>query len=84
VRAGRHDLAQEKGPPAGSPFFVLRLSNSLCGWLPRANLGLYDGAGQAEKELPQPQVWVALGFLKTNPRPITSSLKSISVPLRYR
>ena len=33
---------------------------------------------------PQPQVCVAFGFLKTNPRPITSSLKSISVPLRYR
>ena len=31
---------------------------------------------------PQPQELVALGFLKTNPRPITSSRKSISVPSR--
>src|SRR5688500_18630497 len=38
----------------------------------------------AEKLDPQPQELVALGFLKTKPRPITSSLKSISVPLRYR
>lgn len=38
--------------------------------------------GQAEKLLPQPQVWVALGLLKTNPRPITSSLKSSVTPLR--
>ncbi len=36
----------------------------------------------AVKLLPQPQLLVALGFLNTNPRPITSSLKSISVPLR--
>ena len=31
---------------------------------------------------PQPQELVALGFLKTNPRPMTSSRKSISVPSR--
>lgn len=37
---------------------------------------------QALKLLPQPQVLVALGFLKTNPRPMTSFLKSISVPFR--
>lgn len=36
----------------------------------------------ALNEEPQPQVDVALGFLNTNPRPITSSLKSISVPSR--
>ena len=36
----------------------------------------------AWKLLPHPQVLVALGFLNTNPRAITSSLKSISVPLR--
>ena len=40
-----------------------------------------DGA-YAWKLLPQPHVLVALGFLKTKPRPITSSLKSISVPSR--
>ena len=33
---------------------------------------------------PQPQELVALGLLKTNPRPMISSLKSITVPLRYR
>src|SRR5262245_4268418 len=32
----------------------------------------------AEKLEPHPQVLVAFGFLKTNPRPMTSSLKSIS------
>lgn len=37
---------------------------------------------QAEKLDPQPQVVVALGLLKTNPRPMSSSLKSIDVPLR--
>ncbi len=35
-----------------------------------------------EKLEPQPQLLVALGLLKTNPRPMISSLKSISVPLR--
>ena len=35
-----------------------------------------------EKLCPQPQVLVALGFLKTKPRPMTSSLKSISTPSR--
>ena len=39
-------------------------------------------AGYALKELPQPQLLVALGLLKTKPRPMTSSLKSIVVPLR--
>src|SRR4051812_21970296 len=33
---------------------------------------------------PQPQLLVALGFLNTKPLPMTSSRKSISVPLRYR
>ncbi len=37
---------------------------------------------QALKELPQPQVLVALGLLKMNPRPMISSLKSTVVPLR--
>ena len=37
---------------------------------------------QALKLLPQPQVDVELGLLKTKPRPINSSLKSIVVPLR--
>src|SRR2546421_6628940 len=36
----------------------------------------------AWKLLPHPQVLVAFGFLNTNPLAITSSLKSISVPLR--
>ena len=40
------------------------------------------GGAYAWKLLPHPQVLVALGFLKTKPRPITSSLKSISTPLR--
>ena len=39
---------------------------------------------QALKLLPQPQVLVALGLLNTKPRPMTSSLKSMTVPLRYR
>lgn len=39
---------------------------------------------QALKLEPQPQVVVALGLLNTNPRPISSSLKSIDVPERYR
>jgi hypothetical protein len=37
---------------------------------------------QAEKLDPQPQELVALGFWKTNPRPMISSLKSIWVPLK--
>ena len=37
---------------------------------------------QALKLLPHPQLLVALGLLKTKPRPMISSLKSISVPLR--
>ena len=36
-------------------------------------------AGQTEKELPQPHEPVALGLLKTNPRFVTSSLKSMIV-----
>ena len=36
----------------------------------------------ALKELPQPQLLVAFGLLKTKPRAMTSSLKSIVVPLR--
>jgi len=38
--------------------------------------------GHALNELPHPQVDVALGLLKTNPRPMTSSLKSMVVPSR--
>ena len=37
---------------------------------------------QTAKLDPQPQVLDALGLLKTNPRPMISSLKSIVVPLR--
>ena len=37
---------------------------------------------QALNDDPQPQVLVALGLVNTNPRPMTSSLKSIVVPLR--
>ena len=37
---------------------------------------------QAEKLDPHPQELVALGFPKTNPRPMISSLKSIVVPFR--
>lgn len=37
---------------------------------------------QAEKLDPQPQELVAFGLLKTKPRPMISSLKSITVPLR--
>ena len=40
--------------------------------------------GQALKLEPQPQVVEAFGLLKTNPRPMISSLKSMVVPLRYR
>jgi len=36
----------------------------------------------AEKLEPQPQLLVAFGLLKTKPRPMSSSLKSIEVPLR--
>ena len=36
----------------------------------------------AEKLEPQPQVDVALGLLKTKPRPMTSSLKSTVTPVR--
>ena len=58
----------------------------------RRSLFARDGArppgsrlrAQALKELPQPHELVALGLLKTKPRPMTSSLKSIVVPLRYR
>lgn len=42
----------------------------------------FDHSLYAEKLLPHPQELVALGFLKTNPLAITSSRKSISVPLR--
>ena len=35
---------------------------------------------QAEKELPQPQVLVALGLWNTKPRPISSSRKSTRTP----
>jgi len=37
---------------------------------------------QALKLDPHPHDVEALGFTKTNPRPMTSSLKSIVVPLR--
>ena len=52
-----------------------------------------EGAGSLSVSLPlsyalklepQPQVLVALGLLNTNPRPMISSLKSITVPFRYR
>src|SRR5258706_626795 len=46
--------------------------------------GLAQRVLYAEKLDPHPQELVAFGFLKTNPRPITSSLKSICAPLRYR
>lgn len=48
---------------------------------PRRHAG---SQGYALKLLPQPQLLVALGLLNTNPRPMTSSLKSMLVPLRYR
>ena len=35
---------------------------------------------QTEKELPQPQVWVALGLLKLKPPPIRALLKSSCMP----
>ncbi len=47
----------------------------------RKQVGL-DGVGQAVKLDPHPQVLVALGLLKTNPRPMISSRKSMVVPLR--
>ena len=37
-----------------------------------------------EKLVPQPQLFDAFGFSKTNPRPIRLSLKSITTPLRKR
>ena len=37
---------------------------------------------QALKLEPQPQLLVALGLLKTKPRPMISSLKSTTVPSR--
>ena len=53
------------------------------GWiLMRRRTGAAMHATQALKLLPQPQVEVELGLLKTKPRPINSSLKSIVVPLR--
>jgi len=45
-------------------------------------IGWRSGGHQALKLEPQPQEEVALGFWKTNPRPMISSLKSIMVPLR--
>ena len=39
---------------------------------------------QALKLLPQPQVLVALGLLKTNPFSMSVCLKSIVTPFRYR
>jgi len=39
---------------------------------------------QAEKEVPQPQVSLALGLLKTNPLLLRPSSQSISIPRRYR
>lgn len=39
-------------------------------------------SGQTAKLDPQPHDVVALGFWKTNPRPMISSLKSIVVPSR--
>lgn len=50
-----------------------------------SNVGWGEGVrrrNQAEKEEPQPQLEVALGFLKTKPRDMISSLKSTVVPLR--
>ena len=35
---------------------------------------------QTAKELPQPQVWVALGLVKLNPPPISAVLKSSCIP----
>ncbi len=61
--------------PAGSPL------RPITRWEPGTGHPLVD---YAEKLLPQPQVVEALGLSKTNPRPMTSSLKSIVVPLRYR
>ena len=43
---------------------------------------LYRRPGQAEKLDPHPQVVDAFGFWKTKPRPMISSRKSITVPLR--
>ena len=34
-------------------------------------------------DVPHPHVWLAFGFLKSNPEPIMSSTKSISIPSRY-
>lgn len=54
---------------------------------PRTGAGEADGCGRLEraytlKLLPQPQEEVALGLLKTNPRCMSSSLKSMVTPSR--
>ena len=51
---------------------------------PRGGRAVKTSRDQAEKLAPQPQERVALGLLKTNPRPMSSSLKSTVVPFRYR
>ena len=74
VRRNRSSAAPSNAEPPRCPqgigwwFFVPTMSN--------------NRIGQAEKLEPHPQELVALGLLKTNPRPMISSLKSIVVPLR--
>lgn len=67
VWQGVYAPSHENGPREGGRRGVE------CGWV---------RGGQAEKEEPQPQLEVALGFLKTKPRDMISSLKSTVVPLR--
>ena len=47
-------------------------------------VGVAETCAYTAKLDPQPQVLDALGLPNTNPRPMISSLKSITVPLRYR
>jgi hypothetical protein len=47
-----------------------------------ASAGFAGCVAQTAKLEPQPQLLVALGLLKTNPRPISSSLKSTVTPDR--
>lgn len=59
----------------GGPQSIRQLS-----WWHRSNAA--PRVDHALKDDPQPQVALAFGLLNTKPRPMISSLKSTSVPLR--